>query len=211
MQAVILLGTLKNSTSSDFSHTEILSRLLVEDLLDHGVHTDMVRLADYTIPPGLKNDMGGNDQWPLILKKIFAADIVILATPIWWGSHSSIIQRVIERMDELNDEIAATGKSELLNKVGGMVITGAEDGAQHVIASLANFMIWNGLTLPPACSLSYLGSYQDETASSLLEKFRAQSYTRGMAKTMARNLAHLARTLKNNPLEALEKDAQALR
>lgn len=155
--------------------------------------------------------MGKGDEWPNILEKLIQSDIIIFATPIWWGGHSSLIQRVLERLDELNDEILETGKSELLNKVGGMVITGAEDGAQNVIASLANFMIWNGLTLPPACSLSYLGSFKAKTARGLKKEFQKQPSLAAMAKTVARNLAFLATLLKEHPLPIQEKNSQALR
>ena len=62
----------------------------------------------------------------------FAADIIVFATPIWWGNHSSLMQRAIERLDELHNELLDTGKSRLENKVGGIVITGEEDGEQHV-------------------------------------------------------------------------------
>ncbi len=44
---------------------------------------------------------------------MLAADIMVFATPIWWGIQSSLIQRVIERLDELNDELLETGTSKL--------------------------------------------------------------------------------------------------
>jgi multimeric flavodoxin WrbA len=210
MKAIFLLATLKSSSSGEFSNTEVLSHLLVEKLKENGVESEMVKLADHRIPPGTRSNMGEGDEWPAILKKIFAADIIIFATPVWWGGHSSLMQRVIERMDELNDELVATGKSELLNKVGGIVITGGDDGAQHIIASLANFMSWNGLTVPPAPSLSYLGKAED-TPEALMQKFKSQKYTVGMATTVARNLAHVARVLKANPLPVQEKGSQDFR
>lgn len=210
LTATILLGTLKPTSSKAFSNTKVLSEILCDELARHKVRTSIVRLVEYKIPPGLKSNMGHGDEWPKILEKLIRSDIIIFATPIWWGGHSSLIQRVFERMDELNDEIVATGKSEMLNKVGGIVITGAEDGAQHVIANLANFMVWNGLTLPPACSLSYLGSYEATTAKGLKKEFLKKPYTAGMARTMARNLAFLARLLKEHPLPVQEKDSQAL-
>ena len=155
--------------------------------------------------------MGRGDEWPKILEKLVHSDIIIFATPIWWGGHSSLMQRVFERLDELNDQIVETGKSEFLNKVGGMVITGAEDGAQNVIASIANFMIWNGITLPPACSLSYLKYYDVKTAAALKRNLLKQPSTMAMARTMARNVAYLAKLLKEHPLPMQEKKAQALR
>lgn len=209
MKAIVLLATLK-STPQGFSNTGVLADLLIEEMSKLGVASEVVRLAERNIPPGTRTDMGAGDEWPQIVKKIGEADIIIFATPVWWGSHSSLLQRVIERMDELNDEIVQTGKSELLNKVGGMVITGGEDGAQHIIGNLSNFMVWNGLSLPPACSLSYLGESAD-SAEELAKKFRASKYTSGMARTMARNMVHMAKLLKENPLPTQDKDSQYLR
>lgn len=211
MKALFLLGSLKRA--GEWSHTRVLCDLLAEKLKENGVESEIVNLVEHHIPPGLKTDMGlvdgKQDEWPAIVQKIFAADIIVFATPIWWDNMSSLMQRVVERMDELNDEIAATGKSELLNKSGGMVITGAEDGAQHVIGNLSNFMSWNGLTLPSSSSCSYLGSYKNMTPESLMHKFKTGS-TNAMATTVARNLAHLARVLKDNPIPTQEKNAQGL-
>lgn len=212
LKAVFLLGTLKKLP--EVSHTEGLCQLLIAELKEQGVESEIIRLVDYALPPGTRTNMGEGDDWPSLLPRIQASDMLILATPVWWGIQSSLMQRAIERMDELNDEIVATGKSEFLNKVGGMVITGAEDGAQHIIGNLANFLTWNGLTLPPACSLSYLGSYEkgeDDSLESLHAKFRSGKYTAGMARTMARNLAHVARTLKEHPLPVQEANSQFLR
>lgn len=155
--------------------------------------------------------MGHGDQWPKILKKIMTSDILIFATPIWWGGHSSLMQQALERLDELNDEMIETGTSTLLNKAGGMVITGAEDGAQHVIGTLSNFMIWNGLTLTPESSLSYLGSFKAKTAHGLKKEFLKNKSVRGMAKTMSRNIVHVVKLLKANPLPDQEKNSQSLR
>jgi len=210
MKAIFLLATLKTTASGEYSHTEALSMVLVEELKKLGCESEFVRLVDHNIPVGLKSDMGAGDEWPTILPKITSADIVIFATPIWWGGHSSLMQRVIERMDALNDELIEKGTSGLLGKVGGMVITGEEDGAEHVIGNLANFLIWNGMTLPPAVTLSYLGGYEN-TEAATVDKFKKQESTAGMAKTMAQNLVHMATLLKNNPYPDQEKNSQYIR
>jgi multimeric flavodoxin WrbA len=74
------------------------------------------------------------------LEKILAPQIIIFATPVWWGNQSSLIQRAIERLDEIHDEIMNTGKSRMTNKVAGIVVTGDSDGAEHIIGNLANFL-----------------------------------------------------------------------
>lgn len=204
MTAVMLLATLK--PKPQVSNTEAMCEVLAEHLATHGVKSEIIRLVDYKILPGLKRNMGKGDEWPKIIPKLLAADIIIFATPIWWGIASSLMQRVIERLDTENDTLLETGISPFANKAGGIVITGAEDGAQHIIGNLLNFMSWNGLTIPPAPSLSWLGDPGATTKTAIKKKFNS-GYTKTMAETMARNLVHVVRVLRKDPY----KDKRQLR
>ena len=201
LKAVILLATLKHKRSGqEFSHTETLAEVVIECLHDNGVRSEMIRLVDHDIPAGTKSRMGPGDDWPGILQRILDAEILIFATPIWWGIQSSLMQRAIERLDELHNELLETGKSRLNNKVGGIVITGEEDGEQHITGNIANFMLNLGLTLPPHCAVSYQGEYTRATKKSLGRKFREDENTSDAAEKMARNLAFFARLLKDNEI-----------
>lgn len=197
LKAVFLLGTLKHSPTR--SNTDTLSEYLADRLRKNGVESEIIRLVDHHVEPGIETHIGVPDDWPGILERVLRSNIVIFATPIWWGNQSSLIQRVIERLDALNDELLETGRSDFENKIGGVVITGAEDGAQHIIGNITNFMSWNGLTVPPACSLSWLGDATGDSKDTLTKKFD-HGATKDMAETMARNLAFFARLLKNNPI-----------
>ena len=202
IRAVFLLGTLKKKQV--LSHTQALCEAVADVFAkQEGVRSEIVRLRDYDIQPGTKTEID-DDDWPKIVKKMIKADIVIFATPIWWGIQSSLTQRAIERLDELNDELLETGKSEFGNKVGGIVITGAEDGAEHVIGNILNFMTWNGFSIPPAASVSWLGDASGQTKEELKKKFSKGSVG-SMIKTFVRNEAYLARLLKVNPFPLSEK------
>jgi multimeric flavodoxin WrbA len=202
MKAIILLATLKKSPT--ISNTDVLCSLLIEELSKHKVESEVIRLVDFNIPPGLKSNMGKGDDWPKILDKMMDSAIVIFATPVWWGVQSSLMQRVIERMDELNDELLKMGKSDFANKIGGIVITGGEDGAQHIIGNICNFMSWNGFTIPPACSLSYLGEADGKTQAATLAKMKKEDEVLvDNAKVMASNLAFFANLLTENPIPTL--------
>jgi multimeric flavodoxin WrbA len=200
-RAVFLLATLKHKRGGgEFSHTDVLAELVAERLGDNAVRSEIVRLSDFNIPAGTKSNMGRGDDWPEILQKILGAEIVVFATPIWWGNQSSLMQRAIERLDELHNELLETGKSRLDNKVGGIVITGEEDGEQHITGNIANFFLNIGLTVPPHCSVSYQGSYTRATKQSLARKFRSEEGAAEAAEKMARNLAHFARMLRAEPI-----------
>ena len=172
MKATILLGTLK---STGLSNTETLCEFLASRLRPAGVEAEIVKLIDHHIPPGTCSDMGDGDEWPSILEKLQASDFVIFATPIWWDNQSSLIQRAVERLDELHDRIMEGKGSPLDGKVGGIVITGDSDGAQHVIGNLSNFFNAIGVVVPPYATLSVLWEGQAKgktpTGAELMQKY----------------------------------------
>ncbi|WAC13517.1 flavodoxin family protein [Dyadobacter pollutisoli] len=192
MKAIILLGTLK---SEGLSNTETLCDFLTGYLEKEGVTVETVKLVTHNIPPGTYLDMGGQDGWPAIMKKIQAADIMIFATPIWWSNHSSETQKAIERLDEINDQISEGKESLLANKAGGIVVTGDSDGAQHIIGSIGNFFNALGVTLPPYCTLSVLSAAHIKGAKTTRTKLLAE-YEKEYAETaqkMAKGLADFAK------------------
>src|SRR5215211_5807231 len=152
-RALILLATLKKDEPSN---TQDLCDFFVDRARQKDISCEMVKLVDHNILAGSYTNMGDGDAWPRIFEKILAASIVIFATPIWWSNQSSEMQRVIERLDELHDEILQGKTSRLDGKVGGIIITGDSDGAQHIIANIANFFNAVGLALPPFATLSVL-------------------------------------------------------
>ncbi|OKL39645.1 flavodoxin family protein [Pontibacter flavimaris] len=187
MKAILLLGTLKKE---GLSNTEVLSEFLAGVLKGHGISCDIIKLVEHNILAGTYSKMGEGDAWPGILEQVLEADIILLATPIWWNNQSSETQRVIERLDELHDEILEGKKSKLSGKVGGVVITGDSDGAQHVIANISNFFNAVGVLMPPFSTLSVLWEKQkkgaETTRDELMEKYR-KDYQE-TAEKMARQL-----------------------
>ena len=157
MKAIILLATLKKR---GLSNTETLCEFLSERLRRKSIETETIKLVEHAILAGTYSNMGTGDAWPEILKKIIASDIIIFATPIWWNNYSSELQKVIERLDEIHDEILRGDRSRLEGKVGGVVITGDGDGAQHIIGSVANFFNAIGMVFPPYATLSVLSPLQ---------------------------------------------------
>jgi multimeric flavodoxin WrbA len=147
MHAICLNATLKRGPAR--SNTEGLARVVLGALERHGVTTDLVRLVDHVIEPGVVSEaVTETDEWPALRRRILAADIVVLATPTWLGQPASPIKRALERMDAMLSETKEDGRPILYDKVAGFVVTGNEDGAHHVIAELAQAAIDLGLTVP---------------------------------------------------------------
>src|SRR5689334_16572389 len=139
MKALVLNCTLK--ASPETSNTEALARVVMDQLEKDGVETEIVRLADLDIKPGVESDMGKGDQWPGVREKILAAEILIVATPTWMGQMSSIAKRAVERMDAFLSETDDQGRPPSMGRVAGIVITGNEDGAHHIVGTVGQALI----------------------------------------------------------------------
>jgi multimeric flavodoxin WrbA len=197
LHALVLNASLKHAPEP--SNTEELAELVLEHLRPHGVTADVVRLADLRLPVGLGYRESEDDEWPGVVAKLKAADIVLFGTPVWWGGRSSLMQRLIERMDALDEEYIANGRSALYNKVAGVVITGSEDGALATMGTIMMVLTWMGFTLPPECAAYWVGEV-GKPPSEDAAKRRANTATQHMAKNLARNLVYYAQLLKERPL-----------
>lgn len=153
MKAIILCGTLKKE---GHSNTVTLSRFFARYLERKQVECEIIRLAAYNILPGTTDPGDPDDAWPELLPRILASDIVIFATPIWWGGHASEIQKVIERLDARHDLLMKGQPSGLEGKAGGIIVSGDSDGAQHIIGNIANFFNAIGMHFPPFASLTVM-------------------------------------------------------
>jgi multimeric flavodoxin WrbA len=190
MKAIILLGTLKEKGTSN---TQALTEFAVSYLEKQEIECEVIRLAEHNIVNGTYTDMGVGDDWPGIYEKIVAADIILFATPIWWNSHSSEIQRAIERLDEVYDIINAGEDSPLDGKFGGVIITGDSDGVEHVTGNIANFFCSLGITVPAYSSLGVIweGHGKDtKTTKANLLKYYKKEYAQD-AEAMAASFAKL--------------------
>jgi NAD(P)H-dependent FMN reductase len=170
----------------------------------HGeVIYETVRLADKRIPVGLGFRESEDDEWPAIVEQIKKADVILFATPVWWGQRSSLMQRVIERMDALDEEYLATGRSALLNKVAGVVITGSEDGAQQVLASILEVLTFMNFTIPPQCCTYWVGEVGMGPKTDRERRLQNKAVDE-MAKHTARNLMYYAKLMQQYPLQPEE-------
>jgi len=192
MKAIILLGTLK---SKGRSNTETLVEFFGEYLTKQNIEYEVIKLPDHNILPGTYTHMSTKDDWPDIYNKILEAKILLFATPIWWNSHSSELQRCIERLDEVYDIILAGKDSPLDGKIGGVIVTGDSDGVEHVTGNVANFFCSIGVTVPPYTSLGVIweGHAKDakKTKTQLLNYYK-RTYAKD-AEAMAESLKKAAK------------------
>ena len=148
MRAVCLNCTLKRSPEP--SNTEALADVVLSALREQGVATEIVRLVDHRIEPGVVSEaVAEGDEWPSMRSRIVSAEILVIATPTWLGQPSSVAKRALERMDAMLSETADDGETPIAyNRVAGVVVTGNEDGAHHVISEVCGALVDIGYTIP---------------------------------------------------------------
>lgn len=196
LKALFLNSSLKSSDEK--SNTEGF----INDVQVHynqlGVESEIIRLADYNISMGVQEDMGGGDEWPKILEKVKAADILIIGTPIWLGEKSALANQAIERLYGSSSMTNDKGQAVFYNKVGGAVVTGNEDGAKHSAASILYSLSHIGFLIPPNVDAYWVG--EAGPGPSYMEAGRDSDFTKAAIERLAYNTYHLAGMLKNNPI-----------
>ena len=200
LRALFINCTLKRSPER--SHTQGLVDLSAALMRKQGVHVDELRAIDHDIATGVWPDMRehgwATDAWPEIYRTVQAADILVLAGPIWLGDNSSVMKRVIERLYACSSELNAAGQYAFYGRVGGCLITGNEDGVKHCAMNILYSLQHLGYTIPPQADAGWIGeagpgpSYLDEGSGGPGNDFTNRNTT-----FMTWNLMHLARMLKD--------------
>lgn len=198
LKALFLNASLKDS--SEPSHTDALSEEVQEIFIKEGIDSEIIRLADYKIAYGMESNLGNGDEWPKVFQKVLAADILIIGTPLWLGEKSSIATLAIERLYGSSGETNEKGQSVYYNKVGGVVVTGNEDGAKHASASVLYALSHIGFLIPPNVDAYWVG--EAGPGPSYMETDRDNAFTKKHVQMLAYNTIHLAQMLKNQPIPA---------
>jgi multimeric flavodoxin WrbA len=188
------------------SHTRLLMNASAAIMEKEGVTTENLHLLDHEVPPGVYPDMTEHgwerDDWPALWEKVKAADILVVGTPIWLGEESSVCRVLIERLYAMSGLLNDRGQSIFYGKVGGVVVTGNEDGIKHVAMTVGYALSHLGYTIPPQADCGWIGeagpgpSYGDKLEDGSRAGFN-NDFTQRNTTIMTWNLMHLARILRD--------------
>ncbi|HYF44675.1 MAG TPA: NAD(P)H-dependent oxidoreductase [Acidimicrobiales bacterium] len=196
MQALVINCTLKPSPEP--SNTDLLADHVVRALEERDVTVERLRAVDHDVKPGVSSDEGVGDGWPPIREKILASEILVIATPTWLGHHSSVCQRVLERMDAMLSESDDEGRPVAYNRVAGVVVTGNEDGAHQIISQVAQGVIDIGFTVPGQAWTYW--NRGPGPGPSYSETAEGHDWSKSTGEAMASNLVAVAAALQANPI-----------
>ncbi len=188
LSAIAINCSLKPSGAA--SSTDRLLGEIGQELSKLGITMPTIRAVDHDIKPGVTSDEGPGDAWPDLRKRILAADILVLGTPIWLGQPSSVAKRVLERMDAFLSETDDKGRMPSFGKVAIVAVVGNEDGAHHVHAELFQALNDVGFTLAACAGTYWVGEAMGK--KDYMDLADTPETTGGTTVMAARCAAHLA-------------------
>jgi multimeric flavodoxin WrbA len=198
LRALFVNCTLKRSPET--SNTQALVDASAAIMQRHGVETESIRLIDHDVATGVWPDMTEHgwtiDEWPALAEQVWAADILVVAGPIWLGDNSSVTKLLIERLYALSHLLNDDGQYRFYGKVAGCLITGNEDGIKHCAQNVLYSLQHIGYSIPPQADAGWIGeagpgpSYLDPGSGGPENDFTNRNTT-----FMTWNLMHLAKLL----------------
>lgn len=201
LKALFLNCTLKKSP--EMSHTDGIIQISKNIMDKHKVKTEVIRPVDLQIAYGVDADMTQHgwkvDDWPMLYKKVLAADILVVTSAIWLGQMSAVCKNIIERLYGNSGDLNEKGQYAYYGRVGGCLISGNEDGGKHCSMEILYSLQHLGFTLPPQADSYWVGeagpgpSYCDKDSGGPENDFTNRNTT-----FLTWNLLHLARLLKDN-------------
>ncbi|NOT09373.1 MAG: Rieske 2Fe-2S domain-containing protein [Gemmatimonadales bacterium] len=145
------------------------SDLLLEAALQHAgregrAETRMIKLNDLKFRhcEGYYSKSAHACTWPCSitqmdpedqLDRVYEAivhwgDVILLATPIRWGSAGSLYYKMAERLNCVQNQVTIRNKVLIRNKVASFIVTGGQDNVQGVIGPLLTFFGELGFLFP---------------------------------------------------------------
>ena len=137
MKAVGIVGSPRKN-----GNTEILTAHTLKAIAEEGLDTELVRLADLNIRPcnACMACRGDEELCPIdddffpVYTKMKKADAIILATPVYFGSATSLIKALMERAGYVSGS-----RRVFAGKVGGPLVVARRAGQNFTFAQL---MFW---------------------------------------------------------------------
>jgi nitrite reductase/ring-hydroxylating ferredoxin subunit/multimeric flavodoxin WrbA len=100
------------------------------------------------------------------------ADIVLIATPIRWGSASSLYFKMAERLNCVQNQVTINNRVLIHHKVAAFIITGGQDNIQAVAGAMLTFWSELGFVFPPFPFIAHSRGWDAEDMQNNVKQVR---------------------------------------
>jgi multimeric flavodoxin WrbA/nitrite reductase/ring-hydroxylating ferredoxin subunit len=164
VRVVGISTTMMSLDNPRYSTSEALLETALEHARSQGYETQLIRLRTLSFRscegyyskaaractwPCSITQMDPNDQLDQVYEVLVHwGDVFMVATPIRWGSASSLYFKMIERMNCIQNQVTIANRVLLQNKVVSAIITGGQNNVQAVAGQLLGFFAELGCQFP---------------------------------------------------------------
>jgi nitrite reductase/ring-hydroxylating ferredoxin subunit/multimeric flavodoxin WrbA len=164
VRVVGISTTMMNLEFPRLSTSELLLEKALEQARSAGCETQSIRLRELNFRPceGYYSKSAHACTWPCSITQmdpgdqldrvyeafVHWADAFLIATSIRWGAPSSLYQKMVERMNCIQNQETIARRHLLKNKAVGFIITGGQDNIQAVAGQMMGFFAELGCQFP---------------------------------------------------------------
>ncbi len=140
--------------------------------------------------------MDSGDQMDQVYEALVHwADVVLLATPIRWGSASSLYYKMVERLNCVQNQITIRDNALIRNKVAAFLIIGGQDNIQGVAGQLLGFFSELGFHFPQFPYIAHSRGWSAEDMENNVVFVEHSQELRTGARDLTRRAVELAQAL----------------
>src|SRR6266446_1034226 len=144
------------------------------------------------------------------------ADVVLISTPIRWGSPSSLYYKMAERLNCVQNQITIHNNLLIKHKVAALIITGGQDNIQAVAGNMLTFWSELGFVFPQFPFIAHSRGWDAEDMQNNVRQVRASDALREAARELVGRAVDLWTVLDKNraimekPMERAGRKANPL-
>jgi multimeric flavodoxin WrbA/nitrite reductase/ring-hydroxylating ferredoxin subunit len=200
----------------------LLATALEQARTKHGLETRLIRLNDLSFRAceGYYSKSARACTWPCSISQfdlndgmnevyealVFWADVVLIATPIRWGSASSLYFKMAERLNTVQNQITLKGRVMLKDKVAGFIVTGGQDNVQAVAGHALMFFAELGFQFPQFPFIAHSRGWSAEEMERNVAEVRENEELHQGARELAHRAVELAKVLLANELQGAKTE-----
>ncbi|HEY2804508.1 MAG TPA: Rieske 2Fe-2S domain-containing protein [Gemmatimonadales bacterium] len=200
MRVLGLATTAMDEGNPRFAASDALLDHALEAATERGAETRLLRLRDLAFKPceGNYSKASHACTWPCAITErdpsdqltavydglVNWADVVILSTPIRWGSASALYFKMAERLNCIQNQITIHNKVLIKNKVAAFIIMGGQDNIQGVAGNLFTFWAELGFVFPPFPFIAHSRGWDAEDMQNNVRQVKASDVLRVAAREL---------------------------
>jgi multimeric flavodoxin WrbA/nitrite reductase/ring-hydroxylating ferredoxin subunit len=128
------------------------------------------------------------------------ADVILVATPIRWGSASSLYFKMAERLNCVQNQITIRNRLLIRDKVASFIVTGGQDNVQGVVGGLLTFFGELGFLFPQFPFIAHSRGWSAEDMENNVRQVEHSTDLREGAEALADRAIQMAAELLKVPV-----------